>query len=78
MKALALIMLLSYSAFAQPTKINTQAPSCVVTFTVITEDALKNVKQGLLPKDAEWASKLTKKFPGVCYVEPDQRPSAVL
>ena len=78
MKVLALLVLLSYSAFAQQNKISTQASSCVVTFTVITEDALKNVKQGLLPKDAEWASKLTKKFPGVCYVEPDQRPSAVL
>ena len=76
MKVLALVVLLSYPAFTQQT--SSQASSCVVTFTVITEDALKNVKQGLLPKDAEWASKLTKKFPGVCYVEPDQRPSAVL
>jgi hypothetical protein len=76
MKVLALVVLLSYSAFAQQT--SSQASSCVVTFTVITEDTLKNVKQGLLPKDAEWASKLTKKFPGVCYVEPNRRPSAVL
>jgi hypothetical protein len=78
MKVLALLtLLLSCSAFAQ--QATTNPPSgCVVTFTAITEDALKNVKQGLFPNDAESANKLTKKFPGVCYVEPAQRPSAIL
>jgi hypothetical protein len=77
MKVLALVALLSYSAFTQNTT-TAHASGCVVTFTAITEDALKNVKVGLLPKDAEWASKLTKKYPGVCYVEPAQHPSAIL
>jgi Tfp pilus assembly protein PilE len=76
MKVLALVALLSYSAFAQKTT-TAQASGCVVTFTAITEDALKNVKVGLLPKDAKWVSKLTKKYPGVCYVEAAQKPSAV-
>lgn len=78
MKVLALVVLLSYSAFAQKTT-TAQASGCVVTFTVITEDALKNVKQGLHPKDAEWAnSTLAKKYPGICYVEPAQKAYVVL
>jgi hypothetical protein len=78
MKVLALVALLSYSAFAQKTT-TAQPPGCVVTFTVVTQDTLKNVRQGLLPKDAEWAnSKLAKQYLGICYVEPAQKPDVVL
>jgi hypothetical protein len=77
MKVLALaVTLCPVLAFCQQSP--TPPPGCVVTFTVMTEDLLKNVKQGLMPKDAEWANKLTKGYPGVCYVEPAQKPSAVL
>jgi hypothetical protein len=79
MEVLALVALLFYSASAFSQTTATKASGCVVTFTVITEDTLKNVKQGLLPKDAEWAnSSLIKKYPGICYVEPAQKAYVVL
>jgi hypothetical protein len=74
MKALPLMFLICLPCCAQ----RFQSSSCIVTFTVVTQDTLKNVKEGLLARDAEWARKLTNKFPGVCYVEPAQRPSAFL
>jgi hypothetical protein len=49
MKVPALFVLVSYSAFAQKTN-TAQPPGCVVTFTLVTQDTLKNVKQGLLPQ----------------------------
>ena len=48
-------------------------PSCATTYSVIQEDTLGNVQQGISkPKDLKWADKdLEKKYPDVCYVAPD-------
>jgi hypothetical protein len=77
MKVLALaVMLSSFLAFCQqPT---TPPPGCVVTFSVATQDSLKNLKLGLLPKDVEWVNKLQTKYPGVCYIGPNSTPHAML
>jgi hypothetical protein len=78
MKVLALVGLLlsTISAFCQ--QATPPPPGCVVTFTVATQDSLKNLKMGLLPKDVEWVNKLQEKYPGVCYVGPSKTPHAVL
>jgi hypothetical protein len=40
-------------------------------FTVVTQDKLNNVKQGLSSQDVKWFRKsIAKKYPGVCYAEP--------
>jgi hypothetical protein len=40
-------------------------------FTVVTQDKLNNVKQGLSADDVKWFQKtFAKKYPGVCYAEP--------
>lgn len=45
--------------------------SCTSYFTVVTQDRLNNVKQGLSPDDVKWFQKsFAKKYPGVCYAEP--------
>jgi hypothetical protein len=48
-------------------------PPCVTTYSVIQEDTLGNVRQGISKaKDLKWADKdLEKKYPDVCYVAPD-------
>ena len=45
--------------------------ACKANFTVVFEDSLKNVTQGLSAKDADWfGKKIEKKYPDVCYVPP--------
>jgi len=48
-------------------------PPCATTYSVIQEDKLGNVRQGLAnPKNQKWATKdLEKKYPDVCYAAPD-------
>lgn len=48
-------------------------PPCATTYSVIQEDKLGNVQQGLSnPKNIKWADKnLEKKYPDVCYAAPD-------
>ena len=48
-------------------------PPCATTYSVIQEDKLGNVQQGMSnPKNVKWASKdLEKKYPDVCYAAPD-------
>jgi hypothetical protein len=61
MKSPAFVALLFYvSAFAAP-------PQYCTPFTVVTQDALKNVKQGLDQKNAEWADKLRNRYP--CWLQ---------
>lgn len=49
-----------------------------MTFTVVTEDRLKNMDWGLSAKDKDWLAKLEKKYTGVCYAEPSSHPHAIL
>lgn len=52
------------TAFAQPNRPCTQ-------FSVVTQDKLKNLKQGLSADDQKWfREKVEKKNPAVCYVDP--------
>jgi hypothetical protein len=52
--------------------------TCQTKFTVVIEDDLHNIKQGLSDKDAKWfENKMEKKYPGVCYVEPASQPPLV-
>lgn len=45
-------------------------PSCTY-FTVVAQDKLNNIKQGLSPADVKWFQKtFAKKYPGVCYADP--------
>lgn len=55
-------------------------PHCATTYSVVQEDKLGNVQQGISkPKDLKWADKdLEKKFPDVCYVPPDPSVKTVL
>ena len=48
-------------------------PHCATTYSVIQEDKLGNVQQGISKsKDLKWADKdLGKKYPDVCYAAPD-------
>lgn len=57
MKTVLAIMLLAVTCSAQ----------CRTTFSVIREDTLGNIDQGLASKDADWAHRLEKKYPDVCY-----------
>ena len=51
-------------AFAQ------RGPACT-SFTVVTQDKLNNVNEGLSADDAKWfREKIEKKYPGACYVDP--------
>jgi hypothetical protein len=60
---LCVVALVSFAA-AQP-------PACRTYFTVVTQDTLKNVTQGLTEKDARWfREKLSKKYPSICYKDP--------
>jgi hypothetical protein len=77
MKVLALLVLLCSSAYGQQLA-NSPASGCVVSFAVATQDTLKNMKWGLSAKDVEWANKLLKKYPGVCYTNSTSQAHAVL
>ena len=46
------------------------SPPCI-SFTVVVEDTLHNVKQGFSADDLKWfRDKIAKKYPAVCYVDP--------
>jgi|HubBroStandDraft_3_1064219.scaffolds.fasta_scaffold137936_2 hypothetical protein len=61
MKKLLLLVVLAYSVEAI-------AASCKTPFTVIAEDALGNLGQGLSSKDADWLQKkIASKYPEICY-----------
>jgi hypothetical protein len=45
--------------------------TCRTQFTVVQEDYLKNITQGLSKKQVKWfEKKIEKKYPDVCYVAP--------
>lgn len=64
LKPLLVFLVAGVCAFAQSGSPCTQ-------FSVITQDRLKNVRQGLSPEDKKWfQEKIEKKNPSVCYVDP--------
>lgn len=73
MKVLALVVLLFSSGL-----VFCQQSACVVNYAVATQDTLKNLKWSLSPKDTEWANKLLKKYPGVCYTNSTVQAHAIL
>lgn len=68
-----ILMLLIVSVGASAKNKDNGRPQCATTYSVVTEDTLGNVQQGLTnPKNVKWADKeLEKKYPDVCYVAPD-------
>jgi hypothetical protein len=73
---------MAYSALAQAPELPIP-PSCKVLYSMVTEDSLHNINQGLLAsgfkeKDGfKWLEKMYKKYPDVCYVAPNTRESIV-
>lgn len=71
---LVVALAIPLAAFAD----NGRNDACKVTFSVVSQDTLKNVTQGLPPKDAEWfQKKIEKKYPDVCYAAPNPGVSVV-
>jgi hypothetical protein len=71
-----LVLVLLFSRFAMAQSKNLQGEKdgaqCKFSFSVVTEDTLKNITQGLPQKDAEWfEKKIQNKYPDVCYVAPN-------
>lgn len=65
----AVLFVVLHLTFAPGSSAQTR-PSCT-SFTVVTQDKLGNVKQGLSPDDVSWfQKKVAKKYPSVCYTEP--------
>jgi hypothetical protein len=66
-----LIALVALPALA---KKHSPEATCQTKFTVVQEDHLKNITQGLSKKDTEWfKKKVEKKYPDVCYVAPSPK-----
>jgi hypothetical protein len=71
-KRFLFLLLVAVSVEASKSKDNGR-PSCATSYSVIQEDKLGNIQQGISkPKDVKWADRdLEKKYPDVCYVTPD-------
>jgi hypothetical protein len=71
-RVLILMLLTIPVGVAAKNKDNGRLP-CATTYSVIQEDTLGNVRQGISKaKDLKWADKdLEKKYPDVCYAAPD-------
>jgi len=62
---------LAFLALPGLAKKHSPVATCQTKFTVVREDHLKNITQGLSKKDAKWfEKKIEKKYPDVCYVAP--------
>jgi len=70
---LLILMLLAIPVGAAAKNKDNGRPPCATTYSVIQEDTLGNVQQGISKsKDLKWADKdLEKKYPDVCYAAPD-------
>ncbi|HUK23066.1 MAG TPA: hypothetical protein VLV49_00700 [Terriglobales bacterium] len=57
--------------------------SCKVLYSMVEEDALHNINQGLIASGfkekggLKWLEKMYKKYPDVCYVSPNTKESVV-
>lgn len=48
-----------------------KVPACTAVYTIIQQDTLGNVQQGLKnPKSVKWVKNMEKKYPDVCYAPP--------
>jgi len=67
-----IVMLLALPAGVAAKNKDNGRPPCATTYSVIQQDKLGNVQQGISnPKSLKWADKdLEKKYPDVCYVPP--------
>ena len=74
--AFLVLTLLAIPLAASASNKNTRRGTCVTTYTVIQQDDLGNVQQGISrPENRKWTDKdLWKRYPDVCYV--DDGPSA--
>jgi hypothetical protein len=72
-KKLLILILLAIPVGAAAKNKDNGRPPCATTYSVIQEDKLGNVQQGISKsKDLKWADKdLEKKYPDVCYAAPD-------
>jgi len=70
---LLILMLLAIPVGAAAKNKDNGRPPCATTYSVIQEDKLGNVQQGISKsKDLKWADKdLEKKYPDVCYAAPN-------
>jgi len=70
---LLILILLAIPVGATAKNKDNGRPPCATTYSVIQEDKLGNVQQGISKsKDLKWADKdLEKKYPDVCYAAPD-------
>jgi PEGA domain-containing protein len=69
LKSVVAMLAAFYLLFVTGAAAQTQ-PSCTY-FTVVTQDKLKNIKQGLSADDVKWfQKKVAKKYPGLCYAAP--------
>jgi hypothetical protein len=76
---LLILILLFVSTGALAKNKDNGRPACATVYSVIQQDTLGNVQQGLAnPKNVKWADKdLEKKYPDVCYAAPDQTVKTV-
>jgi hypothetical protein len=77
-------LLLGAISFVQAQHVSTSIPaSCKVLYSMVEEDDLHNVNQGLLAtgikqkEGLKWLEKMYKKYPDVCYVAPNTKESVV-
>lgn len=78
MSKIAIAVLLAFFPLPAFAKKHKPVAHCQTKFTVVKEDYLKNITQGLSEKEAKWfKKKIEKKYPDVCYVAPGPQISLV-
>ena len=82
--AFLILLAMSLLMAAEPLVAQATPPtSCIVFFSMVEEDSLHNMNQGLeaagiKQKDGlKWLEKMGKKYPEVCYVTPNTRENVV-
>jgi hypothetical protein len=76
--AVTVALLLLFVSLATEAHTSPPTQGCRVSFSVVTVDKLGNMTQGLSEKQrTDIAKKLSKKYPGICYVAPAPTVSPV-
>lgn len=71
MKIIVVAVLLSFLSLQLLAEQHKPVVPCQTKITVVTEDHLNNITQGLSKKEAKWFErKIEQKYPDVCYVAP--------
>lgn len=68
-----LFVLVIFASFNTPfvSEASAQGKPACTNFTVVTQDNLNNINEGLSADDAKWfQKKIAKKYPGACYAVP--------